>query len=68
MNDADAFAAFAAMVLFTKGDNAMPVLKPIAPVALSRDAVRLASSSKKQRLAASVPRFGMNLRLRLTRH
>ena len=40
----------------------------IAPVALRRDAVRLRSSSKKQRLAASVPRFGMQLRLRLARH
>ena len=28
MGDADAFAAFVAMVLVTEGDNAMPVLKP----------------------------------------
>ena len=40
----------------------------IAPVALRRAASRLRSSSKKQRLAASVPRFGMKLRLRLARH
>jgi hypothetical protein len=33
----------------------------IAPVALRRDAERLTSSSKKMRLSASLPRFGMNL-------
>jgi hypothetical protein len=37
----------------------------IAPVALRRAASRLRSSSKKKRLAASIPRFGMKLRLRL---
>ena len=35
----------------------------ITPVALRRDAARLTSSSKKMRLSASLPRFGMNSRL-----
>ena len=39
----------------------------IAPVALRRDAARLRSSSKKMRLSASLPRFGMSLRLRFAR-
>jgi hypothetical protein len=68
MGDVDAFAAFAAMVLVTEGDNAMLVLKPDRAVALRRDAVRLRSSSKKTRRSASLPRFGVNLRLRLARH
>jgi hypothetical protein len=37
----------------------------IAPEARRRDATTLTSSSKKMRLSASLPRFGMNLRLRL---
>jgi hypothetical protein len=47
----------------TEGDDAMPVLKPEVPQALSRDTPTLTSSSKKMRLSASLPRFGMNLRL-----
>jgi hypothetical protein len=66
MRDADAFAAFNAMVLVAEGDNTMPVFKPDR--ALRRAASRLRSSSKKKRLAASIPRFGMKLRLRLARH
>ena len=67
MGDADAFAAFTAMVLVREGDNALPVLEPDRTRGPRRDAVRLASSSKKTRLCASLPRFGMNLRLRLAR-
>ena len=40
----------------------------IAPVALRRDAVRLISSSKKMRLSASLPRFGMSLTYAWLRH
>ena len=67
MGDADAFAALA----WSSSPKAMtPCLSSslIAPVALRRDASRLTSSSKKKRPAASIPRFGMNLRLRLARH
>jgi hypothetical protein len=59
MGHADAFAALTAIVL-VEGDDAMPVLKPDAPVALRRDAVRLTRSSKKMRLTASIPRLGIS--------
>src|ERR1700733_10227864 len=36
----------------------------IAPVALRRDAAMLTNSSKKRRLSASLPRFGMKATLR----
>ena len=42
----------------TEGDDPVPVLKVLVPVALRRDAVRLASSSKNMRLAMLLPRFG----------
>ena len=54
MGDADE------LLFLTKGDDAMPVLNLIAPGALRRDAVRLTSSSKKMRLFAPLPRFGMS--------
>ena len=62
MGDADE------LLFVTEGDDAMPVLKPDRAEAFRRDTVRLRSSSKKMRLSASLPRFGMNLRLRLARH
>ena len=61
MGDADE------LLFVTEGDDAMPVLSPIAPEALKRDTLTLTSSSKKMRLSASLPRFGMNLRVRLAR-
>jgi hypothetical protein len=48
------------LLFVTEGDDAMRVLKPIAPVALRRDTPTLTSSSKKMRRSASFPRFGMN--------
>jgi hypothetical protein len=66
MGDADAFAAFTA-VWSAKAMTPCRSSILIAPVALSRDAARPTSSSKKTRLCASIPRFGMNLRLRLAR-
>lgn len=39
----------------------------IRPVALRRDTPTLTSWSKKTRVSASLPRFGMSLRLRLVR-
>ena len=62
MGDADEF------LFVTEGDEPCRSSSLIAPVALRRDAARLTSSSKKMRLSASLPRFGMNLRLRLARH
>ena len=56
MSDADE------LLFVTEGDDAMPVSSSlIAPVALRRDTLTPTSSSKKMRLSASLPRFGMNL-------
>jgi hypothetical protein len=68
MGDAEALAALDAMALLAEGDDALRSSSLIAPVALSRDAAKLTSSSKKMRLSASLPRFGMNLTLRLAHH
>jgi hypothetical protein len=67
MGDADELLAFNDMILVPEGDHAIPVLKPDYARGLEADAARLSSSSKKRRLPASIPRFGMNLRLRPTR-
>ena len=56
------------LVCWPKGMRAHWFSSLITPVALRRDAATLTSSSKKMRLSASLPRFGMNLRLRLARH
>ena len=53
MGDADE------LLFVTEGDEPYRSSSLIAPVALRRDAVRLASSSKKMRLSASLPRLGM---------
>ena len=68
MSDTDAFAALDAMVLLAEGNDDLLVLESDTPVARRRDMATLTSSSKKMRLSASLPRFGMNLRLRLARH
>ena len=54
MGDADE------LLFLTEGNDAMPVLKLIAPVALRRDAAMLKSSSKKMRRSALLPRLGMS--------
>ena len=69
MADADAFAPFATMVLVAEGDDALPVLKP--DCARSSQARRVEAPGVRRRASgspASVPRFGMQLRLRLARH
>ena len=58
MGDADQ------LLFLTKGDDAMPVLKPNRPRGPEGDAAQAMSLSKKMRLPASIVRFGMNLRLR----
>ena len=63
MGDADE------LLFATEGDDAMPVLKSDSARGLeARRVEALRSSSKKQRLAASIPRFGMKLWLRLDRY
>jgi hypothetical protein len=68
MGDADAFAASAAKVLVAEGDKYVPVLKSDSARGLEARRGEAQELSKKQRLAASAPRFGMKLWLRLARH